>query len=300
MSYYYDEKFNCVQVSSWWSVPQAGVISASRYLRLMMRKPDNSSIVPTDGTNLSVITKWSRPSTYLYGKSGIILGDSISYGLYSYWSGSDRMNSDGLVPDYASVRISDWFAMLTGMTVTNIARRGTGYVADSRNLGNAWVKAQATNFADYDFVGLCFGVNDYIQNKPLGTIAGNIEGTVVGNLMRVLKKIYTDNPLAKVVIFSPYNTWGQVAVNQGASDLYGDESTNYALGYANSSGYTLQDLVDALDEVADYYGVTHEKLNKSNVVNRINIKDIMIDGLHPSLESMPLLAAEMFAQKDFG
>lgn len=237
---------------------------------------------------------------YLYQKQAIILGDSISYGLYSYWDNGQRKNSDGLSPDYAQTRISDYFANLGGMAMTNIAARATGYVADPRALGNALVKANATDFSNYDFVGLCFGINDYIQNKPIGTISGDTEGTVVGNLMRVLKKIYTDNPLAKVVIFSPYNAWGQVAVNQGANELYGDESTNYALGFENSAHYTLQDLVDAIDEVSDYYGVTHERLNKSNIINRLTIKDILIDGLHPSRDSMPMLAAEMFAQKDFG
>ena len=245
-------------------------------------------------------SKIDYPVPYLYQKKGIILGDSISYGLYSYWDGEARKNSDGLSPDYASKRISDYFAELCDMTVLNIAARGTGYVADTRNLGNALVKARATDFSQYDFVGLCFGINDYIQNKAIGTLQADEEGTVVGNLSRVLKKIYGDNHLAKVVIFSPYNAWGQVAVNQDVNILYGDESTNYALGYANNAGYTLQQLADAIDDVADYYGVTHERLNKSNVVNRINIKDIMIDGLHPSLEAMPMLAAEMFAQKDFG
>lgn len=278
------------------------VPSTAKYFRVSLSYVGNGNV---SSFSCKIGYEFAQPFSdiiqpYLKGKNGIILGDSISYGLYSYWNNGARYNSDGLSPDYASKRISDYFADLAGMTVTNIAKRGTGYVADSRNLGNALVKANATDFSQYAFVGLCYGINDYLQNKTIGAIETSVEGTVIGNMMRVLQKIYNDNPLAKVVIFSPYNAWGQVAVNQQGDELYGDFASNYALGHQNTAGYTLQDLVDAIDSVAQYYGITHEKLNKSNVVNRLNIKDIMIDGLHPSLDSMPMLAAEMFAQKDFG
>ena len=254
------------------------------------------------GGQYTVVRNWESASSaqYLSDKTGIVLGDSISYGLYSYWDGTDKKNSDGLSPDHATTRISDYFAGLCGMSMANIAARGTGYVADTRNLGNALAKANATDFSSYDFVMLCFGINDWIRNAPLGTIADNVEGTVCGNLIRVLQKIYSDNPLCKVVIYTPYNAWGQVAVNQGVNYLYGDETTNYALGTQNTAGYTLQTLIDTIKSVANYYGVTCTGLGDSNVVNRINIKDIMIDGLHPSLDSLPMLAAEMYAQKDFG
>ena len=78
---------------------------------------------------------------------------------------------------------------------------------------------------------------------------------------------------------------------------YGD-SINLIEGI-NKKGYTLQELIDLIDKVCEHYGIRHVPLSKSNVCNRFTIKDIMIDGLHPSREARPMLAAEIFGQKGF-
>ena len=239
-------------------------------------------------------------------KKGIFLGDSISFGVYSYYDEhGDRKNADDdtavLANTRADVRISDWFSIFANAEMDNIARRGTGYVADSRHLGNGWDKAQITDFSEYDFCALCFGVNDYIQKKELGDIQTSEEGTVIGNMMRILNKIYTDNPYCKVVVFTPYNTWGQWRDTEGAAQvLYGDFASNYALGYSMGvGGNTLQDVVDAINSVCNYYGIESVDLNKGNFINRINIKDILVDGLHPTAASMKALASEMYCNMTF-
>ena len=267
-----------------------------------LRKTDNSDILPNENTGFKVTGTINTGITVdaLSAKNSIFIGDSLTYGLYSYWDGADRKNSDGLTPDYAALTIPDAFGLYSNSTVTNLGKRGIGYVADTRNLGNGYETAQATNFALYDFCAICLGVNDWIRSIPLGTISAAAIDTVAGNMMAMLRKIYQDNPLIKVVIYTPYNCWGQVAVNQGVEYYYGDFSTNYALGANNSAGYTLQDLIDLINDVADYYGITVVDLNKANIVNRLNIKDVLIDGLHASEESMPLLAMEIFSGKDFG
>lgn len=230
---------------------------------------------------------------------GIVLGDSIAFGLWSYWDGNQRKNADNLYPDIddtaAPIRISDWLAMYYGIPIDNIAKRGTGWVADTRNLGNAWVKAQATDFSSYGFVALCFGVNDWIQGKSIGTIQANEIGTVIGNMIHTIEKIYNDNSLAKVVVFSPMNTWGQWREG-GSKILYGDASTHYALGANNSAStpYTLQHLIDSMESVCDAYDVRHVVMSQGCTVNMFNIKDILIDGLHPSQESMKSIASDMF------
>ena len=115
------------------------------------------------------------------------------------------------------------------------------------------------------------------------------------------QQIAEQNPLCKVVVYSPYNAWGQVSFggDYTSNTLYGDESTNYALGTTNKAGYTLQDLIDVIDKVCKYYGIHHVPLSQSNVCNRLTIKNIMIDGLHPSREARKFLAAEIFGKKGF-
>ena len=127
------------------------------------------------------------------------------------------------------------------------------------------------------------------------------EGTVIGNMCLCFQQIAEQNPLCKVVVYSPYNAWGQVSFggDYTSNTLYGDESTNYALGTTNKAGYTLQDLIDVIDKVCKYYGIHHVPLSQSNVCNRLTIKNIMIDGLHPSRESRKFLAAEIFGKKGF-
>lgn len=265
-------------------------------------KHSNTTIETSDyvRVNAVFIKKEAQPSAI---KSGVFLGDSISFGMYSYWSGTSRKNADdvtGIIGlTKTSRRISDWFGYFCGTEITNLAARGTGYVADTRSLGNALEVAGDTDFTQYDFVALCFGVNDYIQGSTIGTDQTSAEGTIAGNLALVLQKIYTDNPLAKVVVFTPYNTWGQWRDTQGATQtLYGDESSNYALGH-EIGGNTLQDVVDVIHTVCDYYGVEVVDLSKGNVINRLNIKDVLVDGLHPREDIMDKLASEMYANMTY-
>ena len=127
------------------------------------------------------------------------------------------------------------------------------------------------------------------------------EGTVIGNMCLCFQQIAQQNPLCKIVVYSPYNAWGQVSVGGDyvANTYYGDEETNYALGANNKAGYTLQDLICVIDKVCKYYGIAHVPLSQSNICNRLTIKNIMIDGLHPSREARPFLAAEIFGKKGF-
>lgn len=112
------------------------------------------------------------------------------------------------------------------------------------------------------------------------------------------EKVRKDNPSCRIVVYSPYISWGQRSDggDYTANTLYGDETTNYALGATNKAGYTLQDLIDVIDQVCRYYGIRHVPLSKSKVCTKENVKDIMIDGLHPSREIRPDLAEEIFEE----
>jgi lysophospholipase L1-like esterase len=246
-------------------------------------------------------------------QKAVFMGDSITHGVYSLWhndqhaetdryNGFDIANMSSVAEATAYHGIHYFFGKLARCTnVVNLGKRGTGYVADTRHLGNALVVATNYNFSDVDFVALCFGVNDYIQGKTIGDITTQASGTIIGNMCATIEKILTDNPLCKVVVYSPYNTWGQVSYggDYTSNVTYGDETSNYALGHT-INGNTLQDIINAEEIVCNYYGIQHVNLSKSNVINRFTIKNILIDGLHPSKESYIKLAAEIYGKGNFG
>lgn len=260
------------------------------------------------------VEQLSKDSENIAISKAVFMGDSITHGVYSYWHNgghleTDRYNGFDIV-DMNSVEqatayhgIPYYFGLLAKCPnpVINLGKRGSGYVADPRNLGNALAVATNYDFTDTDFVALCFGVNDYIQGQQVGDISTKATGTIIGNMCAVIEKILTDNPLCKVVVYSPYNTWGQVSYGGAyTSDvLYGSESTNYALGHS-IDGHTLQDIIDAENTVCECYGIQHVPLSKSNVINRLTIKNILIDGLHPSKDSYIKLAAEIYGKGNFG
>lgn len=253
------------------------------------------------------------PTIYRSIKKAVFMGDSITHGVYSYFNGGvvddanryngfdiNNLNSVTEATNYHGIPY--YFAKYAGCEYVNLGKRGSGYVYDGRDIGNALEVAENYDFSDVDFVALCFGINDWIQGVIIGDINTLESDTLMGNMVAVLTKIFTDNPLCKVVVYSPYNSWGQYS-NGGdytSHTTYGSESTNYALGYNIRNKGTLQDYVDAIDVVCQHYGVQHVALSKSNVVNRFTIKNIMIDGLHPSKASYPMLAAEIYGKGNYG
>lgn len=285
-------------------------IKTSKYIRFVLRHQSDTdaSISPTEGANLSLAGRYSAGITYRRGKNALFMGDSITYGLYSFYdsqnrrrnSARDSQHPDTSKPEVAPTRISDYISYYSGMDVDNVGVRGTGYVAaNSRSAfspNNALGVARHTDYSEYDLVALCYGINDYIQRASIGDVTTRTEGTVIGNLSLTIEKILSDNPLCEVIIYAPLNAWGQVAYNQEVEYYYGSDETFYAFGQeASSGGLPLSDYILAIKSVADYYGVTCVGWEKSSLVNRVNIKDVLIDGLHPSLDALPILAAEMLA-----
>lgn len=257
-------------------------------------------------------------------KKAVFMGDSITHGVYSYWSNelkddehryngfdlnvnfSSQTNANiiSLATEYKGIHY--YFSQMLCCDVVNLARRGSGYVQDGRNCGNftdlIFGNASKTNggiepydFSDTDLVCVFLGINDYIHGDTISV------QDIQNSLQRGVTAILESNPLCKVVIFSPYNSWGQVSKggDYTSNAVYGDSSTNYALGY-NLGGGTLQDYVDGIDDTCKYIGIQHVPLSNSNVCNRITIKNIMIDGLHPTKDAYIKLAAEIYGKINYG
>lgn len=279
---------------------------------LDIKDEDNNTLVRFANGHIRTLRFDSSKLPISAINKAVFMGDSITQGVYSYWNGGvhtdanryngfDISNPSNVAESTAYHGIHYYFGLLSVAEMVNLGKRGTGWVTDPRNLGNALAVANGYNFSDVDFVALCFGVNDYIQGVTIGDISTQASGTLIGNMCATIEKILTDNPLCKVVVYSPYNTWGQVSKggDYTANTFYGDESTNYALGH-QISGRTLQDIIDAMQSVCNHYGIQCVDLSKSNVVNRYTLKNIMVDGLHPTKESYIKLAAEIYGKGNFG
>lgn len=308
--------YNCV-LANCTDRTEIDVLNEGRYAVITFAKAsDPTASISSSEDIVKALTKYEidLPATpgCPYINNAVFFGDSIMHGVYSYFeqdASGEVLRKNGFDSNSNSyLRIPDYFGLLAEASVTNNGRRGSGWITDTRNLGNALEMANQTDFSKYDFAAFCLGINDWIQGAEIGTLAepgttgGAIsEGTVVANMIACFDKVRSQNPQCKIVVYSPYISWGQCSAGGDyvANTLYGDESTNYALGAVNKAGYTLQQLIDVIDEVCCQYGVRHVPLSRSTVCTKENVKEIMIDGLHPSREARSLLALEILQQAGF-
>lgn len=200
----------------------------------------------------------------LFYNEYIALGDSITFG----YAGMDE-NNQAIQTDYPYPSI---IANNLNLNLTYGAQNGSGWIYNSGGKTAVSI-VDDTDFTNYFLVTLAFGVNDYLQNQPLGSINDSSQNptTVYGAIKHCLEKIYTDNKYATVVCITPIN-----AMNRGNS------TTNYAYGQNNTQGYNLIDVCNAIKEVCNLYGVLCIDNSQNGIVNKLNInKGIFIDNLHP-------------------
>ena len=201
----------------------------------------------------------------LFQTEYIAIGDSITFG----YAGLDSENH-AIQTDYPYPSI---IANNLNLNLTYGAQNGAGWIYTAGGL-NAHTIIDDTDFSNYYLVTLAFGVNDYLQNQPLGTINDSSENptTVYGSIKHCLEKIYSDNKYATVVCITPINAHNR-----------GDVSTNFAYGQNNSQGYNLIDVCNAIKEVCDLYGTLYIDNSENSIVNKLNIdKGIFRDNLHPT------------------
>lgn len=237
---------------------------------------------------------------YKDGESGyapckwLAMGDSITQGWYSY---KDETYPHGHGVLNAKKGWVYKMSVLTGKNVTNKGIGGTGYVCVGTN--EAAINARqlidtltAEDFEGIGLVTLAYGINDYKKgNITLGTMSDDVAtgGTVISNMRYVIEKIQQYNPLVKIIVITPFNAAGYYRQELG------DESTNYAIGYAKN-GKTLQDYFDAFVEVCEYYGIQYLDATHTSLISRKAIPEQLPDGVHPSEDAHTIIARE-FSQR---
>ncbi len=229
------------------------------------------------------------------GAKWYALGDSITEGYASELTGIESSP----YRSYMASAPDRWVNILADMndyTLTNKGIGGTGYVYNKNGaLRNARELADDTDFSKCDMVTLAYGVNDWKNAVPLGTMDDDIEtgGTMVSNMRYVIRKILSDNPYCKIFVITPLNCRS-----------YGSYSTNWGIGYKGGTGghlnsLGLEDFFEKQKEVCEYHGIEMIDMTHSSIVNRDNITTMLADYVHPTEECHRVIARELSGKINF-
>jgi lysophospholipase L1-like esterase len=208
------------------------------------------------------------------------LGDSITRGMYAEQGASSSSGPTDKGYPY-------WIGRLTGYDVENLGVSGSGWANKGGNNDqesgevNSKTVVDANTFADADIITLAFGVNDWkgaAQSVVLGDMSSvSGDGTVIGNMKYCIETLVEKKPTAQIIVLLPLNTNRKFT---GMRDMTLEE--NWAFGYAYRNNQTLQDYRTAIRQCAEYYNIKVVDLEEVCPINRLNLRNMCGDGLHPT------------------
>ena len=217
------------------------------------------------------------------------LGDSIVEGYAS------SKNDDGTYNQFVTESANRWVNIVAEMNGYQLTNKGTGGMGYLQGTNNARILADKTDFSQCDFVTLAYGVNDWKYAVNIGSMADDITagGSMVANMRYVIQKILSDNPYCKIFVITPINCRS-----------YGTYDTNWGIGYKGGTtgalnGLGLQDIFDRMKEVCDYHGIEMIDMTHNSIVNRDNIRTMLADYVHPTVECHKMMARELAKKINF-
>ena len=187
----------------------------------------------------------------LYPLNIAMFGDSIMWG-------RDGNGSHTTVSPY---NIPYTVGNMLKANCDNFGVSSQGYVAEGGGK-KAYDSLAEAPLASYDVITLCWGVNDH--NKTLGTWDSSDGATVMGQFHKCIKRIYSANPNAIVIVFGPFN-----GRNVGSFPDY----------WYGNEWFEIDSL---LKRACDYYGLPYVS-QKGGPINGYTIQSFIgNDGVHPS------------------
>ena len=223
--------------------------------------PKSSSGNNNNGTNQTATIDFSN-------KTYIAFGDSITFGA-DYTRGYAQMDNP----------YSELVASTLGMkSYKNAGVSGATLCTNTLDL--ACISDIVTNTSSsYDIISLLGGVNDYNRNLPLGHYGDFENTTIYGSLDVIAKHLTTTFSDSFIFFMTPYREYWQ-----GVHCLS-----------QNSQGYNLEDVANAVKQVANKYSIP--------VLDLFNLGQFELemytsgsDGLHPSQEFVTNYTAPQIAQ----
>lgn len=194
------------------------------------------------------------------------LGDSVTSGGTTS-NGKQAFSYVDYLKDYLGAEITN--KGLSGSVITegNIENQTQSFVSRSNQI------------QDQDFVTIFGGINDFWFNSPLGSMrdsSDNVE-TFYGALKFLVENLSKKNPNAHFLFVTPLKE-----CKEGVPHTY--EDNNKFVLYKNRAGFTEEDYVNAIKEVAAYYSVpVLDLFNSSNMNPYIESqRQYFADDLHPN------------------
>jgi lysophospholipase L1-like esterase len=211
------------------------------------------------------------------GKKANFLGDSITFG--AGVSTSERYSA--LVKNILGLAVENNY----GINGTRLANNVTNSGADD---SNAMCRRYTSMSNDADLIFVLAGTNDYgsgtptsLKTAPFGTFTDTTDATFYGSLHVLYQGLINKYFGKTIVIITPLHRNG-----------IGDSSSN-DLKLNPDTNKNLRDYVNAIREVAEYYGLYVLDLYKELNINPIistNKTTFMPDGLHPNGAGHQLIA----------
>lgn len=202
------------------------------------------------------------------------IGDSITRGMYTTIGSSSSSGPTEYGYPY-------WIGQINHYDVVNLGESGGGYAnVGTQTNSNGKDIVDNNTFSDADIITIALGVNDY---KGTGITLGSMEstagdGSTIGNMKYMIETLADPTngkaKKAQIIILLPMN---ENRFSQGTL------ATNWAFGYAFHEDKTLADYRDAIRECAEYYNVKVVDLEEVCPINRLNIGNVLGDGLHPTI-----------------
>lgn len=259
---------------AWYEIPDDG----TKWFRICYYKP-----TALDGTSPQMIFKADPIAAYLlvngsYGgdkRKLYCIGDSITRGMYANPGSSSSTGLTGYGYPY-------WIGMINYYNVVNLGESGGGYaLKGTQTSSNGKDIVDNNTFSDADIVTIAFGINDYKSTDEsihLGSMSSTSgDGTVIGNMKYMIETLMTKKPTAQIIVMLPMNQ------NRfGYADM--SESDNWSFGYAFRESKTLTDYRNAIKECANHYNVKVVDTEEICPINRLNIRSVCGDGLHPTMD----------------
>lgn len=199
-------------------------------------------------------------------------GDSIIQGVVSTGTSSQTYSDY-----YGYVGLSDDIA--NNISVTNLGNASGGYLVKGNNNKNGCEIINESTITDADIITIAYGINDYGREITGGlgdetSLAG--DGTISGSIRYMIEKAIEKAPNASIVVFTPINCWKFLTTTF-------IESNDYAINTTGINGFSLKELHDIIVYWANYYKVSLVDWTYANpLINLKNIKDQLLDGLHPN------------------
>jgi hypothetical protein len=142
----------------------------------------------------------------LYGKKWCACGDSFTHGDFTGLPESEKYINDGLYQ--GKYRVYPYLiANRNHMDIVLNAYNGASLAECGRTYDQTFIRGHYRDVpADCDYITLCFGINDWHQNVPLGSPEDEKKDTFYGAWNLVLKELLETHPYAHIGIIATNGT----------------------------------------------------------------------------------------------